>query len=44
MDESELIQIASAKRAALETATDAFKQLDTNGDGVVDRNEVMQLV
>ena len=36
-------QIASARAAALSQAEEAFAKLDINGDGEVDRNEIMQL-
>ena len=36
-------QIRQAREAALAQAEDAFKKLDANNDGEVDRNEICQL-
>ena len=36
-------QIAQARAAALTQAEEAFGKLDINGDGEVDRSEIMQL-
>ena len=36
-------QIAQARAAALQQAEEAFGKLDINGDGEVDRGEIMQL-
>ena len=43
LDESQKQAIAAAKEQALSTALEAFKKLDINGDGEVDRTEIMAL-
>ena len=43
LDESQKQAIAAAKEQALSTALEAFKKLDINGDGEVDRSEIMAL-
>jgi len=43
LSQDDQAQIAQARVAALATAEEAFNKLDINGDGDVDKNEVMQL-
>ena len=43
LNEEQQATINQAREQALATALEAFNQLDVNGDGKVDRNEVAQL-
>ena len=43
LSESDQQAIATARAAALQQAEEAFAKLDLDGNGEVDRNEIMQL-
>ena len=43
LDDEQRQKIAEARQQALATALEAFNKIDINGDGEVDRSEVMAL-
>ena len=44
LNEDQRAAIATARQQALATATEAFTQVDTDGSGFIEKNEIAQLL